>query len=83
MNISSNSVRRILSPVAPSEEAASLEGEVSEQLLAKEAGWEELPVRQLVEVGRVVEAPPAVGLVGRLGEGGCLAPPCSSSGCGS
>ena len=69
--------------MAPSEEAASLVGEVFEQSLAKEAGWEGLPVRQLVEVGRVVEAPPAVGLAGRLGEGGCWAPPCSSSGCGS
>ena len=69
--------------MAPSEEAASLVEEVSERSLAKEAGWEELPVRQLVEVGRVVEAPPAVGLAGRLGEEGCWAPPCSSSGCGS
>ena len=69
--------------MAPSEEAASLVGEVSERSLVKEAGWEELPVRQLVEVGRVVEAPPAVGLAGRLVEGGCWAPPCSSSGCGS
>ena len=69
--------------MAPSEEAASLGGEVFERSLVKEAGWEGLPVPQLVEVGRVVEAPPAVGLAGRLGEGGCSAPPCSSSGCGS
>ena len=69
--------------MAPSEEAASLGGEVFERLLVKEAGWEGLPVPQLVEVGRVVEAPPAVVLAGRLGEGGCSAPPCSSSGCGS
>ena len=69
--------------MAPSEEVVSLVGEVSEQLLVREAEWEELPVRQLVEVGRVVEAPPEVGLVGRLGEEGCWAPPCSSSGCGS
>ena len=73
----------ILSPVAPSEEAASLVGEVFERSLAREVVWVGLPVPQLVEVGRVVEAPPAVGLAGRLGEGGCWAPPCSSSGCGS
>ena len=69
--------------MAPSEEAASLGGEVFERSLAKEEEWEVLPVPQLVEVGRVVEAPPAVGLAARLGEGGCWAPPCSSSGCGS
>lgn len=69
--------------MAPSEEAASLVGEVFERSPAREAGWEGLPVLQLVEVGRVVEAPPAVGLAEKLGEGGCWAPPCSSSGCGS
>ena len=69
--------------MAPSEEEASLVEEESSRSLVKEAGWEGLPARQLVEVGRVVEAPPAVGLAGRLGVGGCWAPPCSSSGCGS